>query len=74
MLNRIFEIAIAASIAAAASGQLPRLIHTVQRSELSILEESKSSKWGHPFMLPIHHPKGSRGTRPPEVLPQNLKL
>jgi hypothetical protein len=64
MLNRIFEIALAASIAAAAIGQLPKLLYSVQLAELQILNDSESSKWGRPFLLPIHHSRHRSKTSP----------
>jgi hypothetical protein len=64
MLNRIFEIALAATVAATTVGQLPRLISTLQLAEIQILKDSESSKWGDPFTLPIHRPRHRSEMRP----------
>lgn len=55
MITRLIQIAIAATIAAAAIGQLPRLLQTVQLAELRLLQDSESAKWGRPFLLPVRH-------------------
>lgn len=52
MLNKLIAAAMTAALSAAATGQLPRLIQTVQLAQLQLLKDSQSSKWGKPFMLP----------------------
>lgn len=53
MLNRLIEAAFVVVLAAAAVGQLPRLVQTVRVAQLQLIKESQSSKWGKPFLLPI---------------------
>lgn len=53
MLNRLIEAGLVVVMAAAAVGQLPRLVQTVRVAQLQLLKDSQSSKWGAPFLLPI---------------------
>jgi hypothetical protein len=61
MFNRLVQIAIAATLSAAAAGQLPRLLQSIQMAEFRILKDSESSKWGRPFLLPVQR---ERHTKP----------
>jgi hypothetical protein len=54
MPNRLIEIALATVLTAAALGQLPQFIQAVRLAQLQLLKDSQSSKWGKPFLLPIH--------------------
>lgn len=40
--------------AAAAMGQLPRVIQAVRVAQLQVLKASQSSHWGKPMLLTIH--------------------
>ena len=53
MFKKIIETAVIAVLAAAALGQLPRLVHAVRVAQLQILKDSESKKWGRPFLLPV---------------------
>jgi len=46
-------IAIAAMLAtlAVSTGQLPRILHTVQIAELHLIQDSQASKWGQAMLL-----------------------
>ena len=46
-IDKIIDIAVALTIAAAATGQLPKVIRKVQIAEFKLLQESKTSTWGH---------------------------
>lgn len=39
--------------AAASIGQLPRLIHTIQKAQAQLIQESKASRWGRLPLLPV---------------------
>ncbi|MCB9073133.1 MAG: hypothetical protein H6623_05895 [Bdellovibrionaceae bacterium] len=54
MLNRLIEAALVVVLAAAAVGQLPRLVQTVRVAQLQLLKDSQSSKWGRPMLIPVH--------------------
>lgn len=53
MFNKIIEFSIAVAMAAAATGQLPKLIAHVRVAQLQLLKESQTAKWGRPFLPPI---------------------
>ncbi len=70
MLNRLIDAALIVVLAAVAAGQLPRLVQTVRIAELQLLKDSESSKWGRPFMLPVHTaspPTGRTKSRTPSL-------
>ncbi len=48
----LIEAAVALAILAAATGQLPKALHTVRAAQLKLLKESRASRWGTPFLLP----------------------
>ncbi len=52
-LNKIIEAAAILTILAASTGQLPRIIRTVQIAQLKLLKESQSLMWGHALLLPV---------------------
>jgi hypothetical protein len=64
MSTRLIQFAMAAVVSAAAAGQLPRLLKPVQVSELQILKDSESQKWGRPFLLPVNQSHHQRPVRP----------
>jgi hypothetical protein len=51
-IEKLIPLAVSLAIAAAASGQLPKIIHQVQIAQLQLLKESQTSKWGRPFLPP----------------------
>jgi hypothetical protein len=60
MLNKIIQTAIAATLAAAAAGQLPRLVQSIRVAQLQVLKDSESNKWGRPFLLPVRHARHTK--------------
>lgn len=54
MLNKLIEAALIVVLMAAAAGQLQHLVQTVRVAQLQLLKDSQSSKWGKPFLLPVH--------------------
>lgn len=51
--NKLIEAVVIFVFMAAAARQLPNLIKAVQVAQYKLLEDSKSSKWGRPLLLPI---------------------
>ena len=45
-IDKIIEAAVALTLLASATGQLPRIIRQVQMAQFKLLEESKTSTWG----------------------------
>jgi len=45
-IGKIIEIAVALSIIASATGQLPKIIRKVQIAQYKLLAESNTSTWG----------------------------
>jgi hypothetical protein len=41
------------SMAAAATGNLPRVILQMKLAQLQLIKDSQASKWGKPFLLPV---------------------
>ena len=39
--------------AAAATGNLPRILVQVKQAQLQLIKDSQASKWGKPFLLPV---------------------
>jgi hypothetical protein len=50
-LSKLVEAALIIVLLAAAAGQLPRLNQAVQAAQIKLLNDSRSSKWGHAMML-----------------------
>lgn len=50
---KLIPIATAFAIAAAATGNLPRILLQVKLAQLHLIKDSQASKWGKPFLLPI---------------------
>lgn len=51
-LNKMIEAIAILAILAASTGQLPRIIRSVQIAQLQLLKQSQSSSWGHALLLP----------------------
>lgn len=51
-INRAIEVAAILAILAASTGQLPRLMKTVQIAQLKLLKQSQSASWGKAMLLP----------------------
>jgi hypothetical protein len=54
-LEKIFAIAVTLAVLAASTGQLPRVIKTIQVAQLQILKQSQTSEWGKAFLIPIRN-------------------
>jgi hypothetical protein len=53
-LDHLIKLAVALTIAAALTGQLPRMTQAIQVAQGKLLQESKASKWGSPDFLYAH--------------------
>ena len=51
--NKLIEAVVIFVFLAAAAGQLPRLIKTVQIAQYKLLKDSQASKWPKAMLLPI---------------------
>lgn len=51
--QKLIQVAVAAALIAAATGQLPKFIQAVRVAQLQLLKESQASKWGKPMLLPV---------------------
>ena len=51
--KQLIQAAVAASLIAAASGQIPKFIQTMRVAQYQILKESLASKWGRAMLLPV---------------------
>lgn len=51
--QKLIEAVVIFVFAAAAMGQLPRLLTTVRVAQFQVLKASQSSHWGKPMLLPI---------------------
>ena len=54
--NKLIEAVVVFVFMAAAAGQLPKLIKSVQVAQYKFLKESQSSKWGRAMLLAIEKP------------------
>lgn len=50
MMNKMIEFSMAAVLAAAVTGQLPKLVYRIRVAQIQILKDSQTSKWGKPFL------------------------
>jgi hypothetical protein len=46
-MEKIIEIAVALTLIASATGNLHKIIRRVQLAEVKLIQESKTSTWGH---------------------------
>lgn len=51
-INKAIEAAVVLVVLAASTGQLPKVIRTVQIAQLRLVKGSQSSTWGRAFLLP----------------------
>lgn len=58
-IDRLIQASVTMAIAAALTGQLPRVIREVHIAQLKLMKDSQASKWGMP-MLPPEIPKNYR--------------
>lgn len=52
MIEKLIPIAVAMTMAAAATGQLPKAVSMVRRAQLQLVFESQASKWPKAMTLP----------------------
>jgi hypothetical protein len=52
-ITKLIPIATALAMAAAATGNLPRILVQVKLAQLQLIKDSQASKWGKPFLLPV---------------------
>lgn len=50
-IDNLVKIAIAVVMAAALTGQLPKLTMAVRHAQIQLLKESRASNWGSPDFL-----------------------
>lgn len=50
-LDNVIKLALALTLAAAMTGQLPRITNQIRHAQVKLLEQSKASKWGSPDLL-----------------------
>ncbi len=51
-LDKLVPVAIAFALAAAATGNLPKVIHQIRLAQAHLIQDSKASNWGTPWMVP----------------------
>jgi hypothetical protein len=51
-INSAIKAAAVLTILAAGTGQLPKLVRTVQIAQLKLLKHSQSASWGKALLLP----------------------
>lgn len=47
-LDSVIKLALTLTLAAAMTGQLPRIANQIRHAQVKLLEKSKASKWGSP--------------------------
>ena len=52
-MSKLISIAVALTMAAAATGNLPRIMLQVKLAQLQLIKDSQASNWGKPFRLPV---------------------
>lgn len=50
-LDNVIKLGLALTIAAALTGQLPRITNEIRHAQVKLLQDSKASKWGSPDLL-----------------------
>lgn len=53
-LDNVIKLALTLTLAAAMTGQLPRITNQIRHAQVKLLEQSKASKWGSPDLLYSH--------------------
>jgi len=53
-LDNVIKLGLALTIAAALTGQLPRITNEIRHAQVKLLQNSKASKWGSPDLLYSH--------------------
>lgn len=50
-LKRLIQVATVVAAIAAATGQLPKLVHAIRMAQLELIQDSKASRWGQAMLL-----------------------
>ena len=50
-LDNVIKLALALTLAAAMTGQLPKVTREIQIAQIKLLHESQASRWGSPDLL-----------------------
>jgi hypothetical protein len=50
-LDNVIKMALALTMLAALTGQLPRITNGIRHAQVKLLQASKASKWGSPNLL-----------------------
>ena len=62
-IDKLIQASVTLAIAAALTGQLPKIIREVHIAQLKLVKESQASKWGMPMLpseMPTHHAHSNR--------------
>ena len=51
-LEKLIQAVSIVVVLAASTGQLPRLIQCVRVAQIHLIQETKASSWGMPYLLP----------------------
>lgn len=51
-INKLISLAAALAVLTVSTGQLPRLLKVVSSAWLILIQDSKASKWGQPWLPP----------------------
>jgi hypothetical protein len=51
-LDKLVPVAIAFALLAAATGNLPKVIKQIRLAQAHLIQDSKASNWGTPWMVP----------------------
>jgi hypothetical protein len=54
-IDKLVKASLTLAIAAALTGQLPKVIKEVRIAQLKLMKESQASKWGMPMLPPERH-------------------
>ena len=50
-LDKLISVVVTLVLVAASTGQLPRLIREVRLAQGHLIQDTKASKWGMPYLL-----------------------
>jgi hypothetical protein len=53
-LDNLIKMAVALTMAAALTGQLPRITNDIRHAQVRLVQQSKASSWGSPDLLYTH--------------------
>ena len=52
-MSNLISIAVALTMMAFATGNLPRITFMMKLVQLQLIKDSQASKWGQPLLLPV---------------------